>query len=50
MKVQVNLQGFPERRTDNNWLRLINPKSGTQVVDADNSSKGYVVKGNLELV
>ena len=36
--------GFPERRTDNNWLKLINPKSGTQVVDADNSSQGYVVK------
>jgi hypothetical protein len=39
-----NLQGFPERRTDNNWLKLINPKSGTQMTDADNSSKGYVVK------
>lgn len=39
-----NLQGLPERRTDNNWLKLINPKSGTQMVDADNSSKGYVVK------
>ena len=36
--------GFPERRTDNNWLRLINPSSGTQVVDADNSSQGYVLK------
>ena len=36
--------GFPERRTDNNWLRLLNPKSGTQVVDADNSSQGYVLK------
>ena len=39
-----NLQGLPERRTDNNYLKLINPKSGTQMVDADNSSKGYVVK------
>ena len=39
-----NLQGLPERRTDNDWLRLINPKSGTQVVDADNASQGYVLK------
>ena len=41
---QGNLQGLPDRRTDNNWLKLINPKSGTQVTDADNSSKGYVLK------
>ena len=39
-----NLQGLPNRNTDNDWLKLINPKSGTQVIDADNSSKGYVLK------
>ncbi len=39
------LWGFPEKRTENSWLRLINPKDGTQLVNADNSSQGYVVKG-----
>ncbi len=38
------LWGFPERRSDNGWLRMVNPKSGTMMTDADNSSKGYVVK------
>ena len=39
------LHGFPEKRSENSWLRLINPKDGTQMVNADNSSQGYVVKG-----
>ena len=39
------LHGFPEKRTENSWLRLINPKDGTQLVNADNSSQGFVVKG-----
>ena len=38
------LWGLPERRSDNGWLRMVNPKSGTMMTDADNSSKGYVVK------
>ena len=38
------LWGFPEKRTENSWLRLINPRDGTQFVNADNSSQGYVVK------
>jgi hypothetical protein len=39
------LHGFPEKRSENSWLRLINPIDGTQLVNADNSSQGYVVKG-----
>ena len=38
------LRGFPEKKTENDWLRLVNPVSGTQVVNADNASKGYVLK------
>ena len=38
------LWGFPEKKTENDWLRLINPKDGTQLINADNSSQGYVVK------
>ena len=39
-----NLWGLPERRTPDGYIRLVNPKSGTQVVRADNTSQGYVVK------
>ena len=38
------LYGFPYKRADNGDFRLVNPKSGTMMTNADNASIGYVVK------